>query len=226
MNISTTNSSMELYVLKHIVANKKYNLSVITTLLPQNNEKYLSSFTQIDFTSVNKTNIKTLETIKFNTSVKLSDLYYIMSDVASKIEKIYHEGGVQEDNKTLLQIAWGYHIISNHLKELSKIVKNELTSYNKEIIRNIAIITDQDVWSCLGSILTCLASIATSTRLLQICPLCAQVVTCIPACATIFTVWWCVGCIAAGIVGCLLCAYGVYQLTTSCYQAGHCLGLW
>jgi len=84
----------------------------------------------------------------------------------------------------------------------------------------------EDWLLCLGNILACLGAIAASPEIIAACPLCAQVVTCIPACATIFSVWWCIGCIAAGFIGCLVCAGGIAGLAISCYEAGRCLGIW
>lgn len=77
--------------------------------------------------------------------------------------------------------------------------------------------------SCLESILGCLFSLASLETSIAQCPLCVQVVTCIPACASIFGTLWCLLCIGTGALGCFNCAavvWGIY----SCAKAAQCVG--
>ncbi len=108
-------------------------------------------------------------------------------------------------------------------------MKHQLPEYNSEILSNTAILMDAEednVFVCLAHILICLASIAATPHVLAECGLCYQLIACMAACWNVFTVTWCVLCIATGILGCLICAGGFLAILEGCYGAGHCMGLW
>lgn len=192
------------------------------SLKPLNSETYNSSFTVMNYAPADKSGLTSLEFVEFNSSVTLSQQYAILGKVAKEIGKVYEKSG----NETLAQLAKGYYIMEEESKGLSKLVEKQLQEYNRIILKSSAVLLDQDVWACLSAIITCLLSIATIPQILSACYLCVQIITCIPACFTIFGILWCVLCITAGIIGCLWCAHLIVAFPYCCYVAGQCLGLW
>jgi len=131
-------------------------------------------------------------------STKLSDFYRI---VASTLRKYL------SDNES----KWLWNKVAVELEKLSKIVEDRLGDYNKPA-KGLAIAMDFDLVNCLRVIvqlLMCVWGVLTlpgiGRLIASTCPLCVQVVTCIPACATIFTAWTCFLCIGKGLVGCMAC---------------------
>ncbi len=215
-------SYQKFFTLAYYAECEEYNFTTYTYIRPSDQESYDTAFTIVDYEPADKSGDISLELVDFNTSITLSEHYRILGKVAAKIGKEYQKSG----DESLTVFAQRYKSIEQETKYLSKLVKKQIPEYDKEILTSSAIIMDQDWLLCLGNILACLAAILTTPEVLAACPLCLQVVTCIPACAAVFTVWWCIGCIAAGFIGCLICAGGIAALAISCYEAGHCLGLW
>jgi hypothetical protein len=213
------------YNLNYSVRTSEYSFNIQTILSPANSDIYDTAFSVISYVPDDISETVTSERVDFNSSVTLSSQYRILSTVADKIGKIYGKSG----NNILEPFALNYHKISEETKYLSKLVKQYLPEYDKEIqsISAVLLDTDEDnVFACLTSILICLAAIAATPQVLGECALCYQLIACLVACADIFTVWLCVACIATGIVGCLICAGGFLAILDGCYDAGHCLGIW
>ena len=192
-----------------------------TFLAPLTSDTYNWSVTVIDYTSADKS-VESMEFVEFHSSVTLSEQYAILGKVAQEVGKIYQKSG----DENLVQLAQGYRTMKKEAKHLSRLVRTRFLEYDREILNSSAVLMDASVWSCLSSILTCLTIIATMQSIIAQCYLCAQVVTCVPACFGVFSIPWCVGCILAGIVGCLVCASAIVGFPLNCYHAGQCLGLW
>ncbi len=196
--------SMQFNSLSYIVQHTEYNLALYTTLAPLDSETYNSSFTVMNYAPVGKSELVSLEFVEFNSSVTLSQQYAVLGKVAKEAGKVYEKSG----DKTLAQLAQGYYTMQEEAKYLSKLVEKQLQEYNKEILRNSAILMDVgSIWNCVN----CLVWIAINAALDPTCTVCAACVT------GIIWVWWlvvaciatCAYCIvswAAVVWDCCLCA--------------------
>ena len=213
------------YSLSYFVRHSEYNFTIQTILVPLGSDAYNSAFTVVSYVPADMSEIVTGESVDFNSSVSLSTHYKILGIVANKIGNLYGKSG----NEVLEQFASSYRTMSEETKYLSKLVKHYLSEYDREILSASTLLLDteeSDVFACLGSILICLAAIFATPQVLAECGLCYQLIICVAACLNLFTIWWCVACIATGILGCLLCAGGFLAILDGCYTAGHCLGIW
>ncbi|ACP38345.1 hypothetical protein [Saccharolobus islandicus] len=84
-----------------------------------------------------------------------------------------------------------------------------------QVGNHMALIGDQSAFTCIESLLSLGDCLLTTSEAIDLCPLCAQVVTCIPACVDIFTVPVCLACEATGLGGCIVCLIAAYV----CYDA-------
>ena len=214
---------VEYYVLGYTNKHADFNLSISTLLVPLNEEAYNYSITLIDYVPSREGGRLSLELVGVNSSVTLSRLYSVLGVVVQELSNVYQESG----EFTLFE---GYRVVEKALAELTEIVESKLAEYDKTILTSFAVITDNGntiygVLNCLSTIVSCLGTLASITSVMAACPLCVQVVTCLPACFHIFTIWWCLGCIAMGLAGCLACATLIF-LPVTCYEAGRCIGLW
>jgi len=131
-------------------------------------------------------------------SANPSDYYRI---IASTLRKYL------SDNES----RWLWNKITIELEKLSKIVENRLRNYNKPA-KGLAIAMDFELVNYLGAISALLwyvvqviFHLVVGGVVRNLCPLCVQVVTCIPACATVFTVGTCLACVGFGLVDCATC---------------------
>ncbi|MEM4280547.1 MAG: hypothetical protein QXP28_08975 [Archaeoglobaceae archaeon] len=147
------------------------------------------------------------DVIEIKSKAKLSEHYRILAEVLNEIRK--------QD-----EMSWIWNKAKLELSYLSRAVEKNLAEFNVEG-KGSAIAIDQ---YCITSVISCLGAIA-SVGLggLSASPLCAQVITCIPACATVFTWPTCLLCLATGAAGCFACAALVLGIV-SCAQALSCLG--
>jgi hypothetical protein len=226
--ISGEGTLLQTYSLIYTVQQREYTLDIMTRLIPLDSQTYNNSFTVVRYVAAGQNETLSLEFVEFNMTVTLSQLYSVLSTVAELMSNLY--GYYGNEDERFMQLSIAYNTIKIELEEVADIVDLRLPEYNKLIMKSYVTILSSDIirfFYCLGQIISCLFGIIRSSpRILQYCRLCAQVVTCLPMCFSHFTIWWCIGCIAAGIVGCLLCMWGLGSITYACYEAGRCLGLW
>ncbi|MEM3832830.1 MAG: rhodanese-like domain-containing protein [Thermoprotei archaeon] len=153
--IAAQNMSMQFYSLSYIVRHKEYNLTVLTTLTPRDSETYNSSFTVINYAPAGKSEIVSLEFVKFNSSVTLSQQYAILGKVAKEIGKIYEKSG----DENLAQLAQSYYTMEKEAKYLSRLVGKQLQEYDREILKSSAVLMD-DFWCDLYCQIACYAAYA------------------------------------------------------------------
>ncbi|MEM2203444.1 MAG: rhodanese-like domain-containing protein [Sulfolobales archaeon] len=208
IKITTEESSMQFYSLSYIVQHKEYNLTLQTRLTQQDSETYNSSFTTLNYIRAGKSDLVSLELVKFNSSITLSQLYATLSEVAKELSKIYEK----DYDKSLAQ---NYQTMKNELKRLSKIVEKELSTYDRKILKAFAMLADGgspfDCFLCVANILTTYFTL----------PQCATCGVCAVACATIFTIWWCLGCIA---IPCSLCIITLAGHVYACCMCAEYMG--
>jgi len=90
----------------------------------------------------------------------------------------------------------------------SKLLEN-YTNLN-EIGNQMAFIGDYNPFGCIGSLIDLGDCILTTAAAIELCPLCAQVVICIPACVDVFSLPVCLLCEGTGLGGCAVCLIASY----------------
>jgi hypothetical protein len=90
----------------------------------------------------------------------------------------------------------------------SKLLEN-YTNLN-EIGNQMAFIGDYNPFGCIGSLINLGDCILTTAAAIELCPLCAQVVTCIPVCVDVFSLPVCLLCEGTGLGGCAVCLIASY----------------
>jgi len=190
--------SYTIYRLLYSTSRKEYNLTVLTTIYTNaSSGEYGFFLTAINIQPTPKKASPIADAVVVVNSTKLSDFYRI---VASTLRKYLN------DNES----EWLWNKVAVELEKLSKIVEDRLGDYNKPA-EGLAIVMDFDLLNCLAAVSALLYRIVSligtpvAGIVAQLCPLCVQVVTCIPACATIFTAWTCLACIGMGLIGCAAC---------------------
>jgi rhodanese-related sulfurtransferase len=142
----------------------EYNLTIVTTLIPLDSQTYNSSFTNIIYMPANVTKAETLETIRSNSTITLSQLYNSLSEVTKKLARDY---GKSQD--TSLNVYHDrYRNIALELSNIANLVETNLGAYNRNILRTVAILQDDWLYCvvCSSVILsliyigTCVAAIA------------------------------------------------------------------
>ena len=154
-----------------------------------------------------------MEFVEFNSSVTLSEQYAILGKVAQEVGQIYKKSYQKSGDETLKQLAQGYYTMKQEAKYLSKLVKHHLQEHDKEILICSAILTDgaSDCVYCVVKILTSYLAL----------PQCAVCLACAAPCATIFTIWWCIGCI---LVPCSMCIIYLSTFVYNCYKCAEYQG--
>ena len=132
------NVSIQFYTLIYSVQNARYNLTATTNLVFRDSKTYDNSVTIIKYTSAEKSDVKSIESIRFNSSVTLSQQYAILGEIVQKIGKAYGKSG----NAALSSLASSYKVMQSESAVLSKLVKDQLPEYDKEILVSYATITD------------------------------------------------------------------------------------
>lgn len=143
--ITAENASTRFYSLSYTVEHEEYNLTVYTSLTPLNSETYNSSFTVMNYAPTGKSELTSLEFVKFNSSVTLSQQYRVLGKVAKEIGKIYEKSG----DETLEELAQGYYSMEEEAKGLSKLVEKQLQEYDQLIMSPYGIIGDPLNLECL-----------------------------------------------------------------------------
>jgi len=194
------------YILAYNVHRKQYNLTVITKILTVDNAHLYLTIVNIQPTSNKSKPI--MDAVIVVNETTLSSYYKIVAEAVKKY-------------LTDKESGWMWNKVSEELVKLSRLVEKELNEYDK-LARGLALIADFDLWCCLASIAGLVDCILAESYLLSICPLCIQVITCIPACASIFTIWWCLGCLGTGLLGCAACVLYVATCTYAAYGIFKC----
>ena len=132
------------YSLNYLVQDVDYNLTLYTHLTPLNSENYNVSSTAVNYEPADKSEVLSMEVVEFNFSTKLSEMYTILGKVAKKIANVYKKS----ENDTLKQLAKAYYTIEEEAKILSKLVKKNLSEYDK-FINTISATLWDGWWECL-----------------------------------------------------------------------------
>jgi len=138
--ITAEDISLQFYSLSYKVRHEEYNLTLLTTLTLLDSETYNSSFTIVNCAPAGKSELTSLELVKFSSSVTLSQQYAILGKVAKEVSEAYKKS----EDETFKQLAKGYRIIEKEAEDLSKIVEKQLQDYDKEILESRAIFIDSE----------------------------------------------------------------------------------
>ena len=136
--------STQIFRLYDTVQHKDYNLTLFTILSPLDSETYNTSVTVMSYAPVGKTEMLSVEWVDFNKPLTLSQLYDALGKVADELAKDYKKS----KDEDLRQFAKRYDTMANEAKLLSNTVKTNLAEYNKNILKNTALILD-DWLACI-----------------------------------------------------------------------------
>lgn len=180
---------------------KSYDAQLYTIILedPNDSSKRLY-YTGGDINPKNKAPVRKFDLIASKKSVSLENHYKILS---THLETSKNAGDLDE---IMQPLSTEFVQFTSMLKEY---VDLGLTG------NQMALLGDLNGWNCLTGLISlgdCL--LATGTAL-TLCPLCIQVVTCVPACLDIFTLPVCLLCEGTGLGGCAVCLIAGYV----CYHA-------
>lgn len=162
-----------------------------------------------------------------NLDDKSKRLFYTVGDIFPKdVDPIKQFDLVASKESTTLRNH--YRTLSSVIGEgqsegeLDKIIAPlslEFTTFSKllenytnldEIGNQMSFIGDYNPFGCIGSLLELGDCILTTATAIELCPLCAQVVACIPACVDIFSLPVCLLCEGTGLGGCAVCLIAAY----------------
>jgi rhodanese-related sulfurtransferase len=149
MDITGQNSFTRFYILGYLVQGPTYNLTIQSVLTPLNLEAYNTSFTTISCMPGDKSGVTSFEFISLNSSVTLSSQYAMLGMVARTMGNLYAES----QDKNLTGLAPNYYHMNEEARSLSELVENQLSTYDHEISRSGAILTDACTSQCLGPII-------------------------------------------------------------------------
>ncbi len=136
--ITAEGKSTHIFGLYDYVQHEDYNLTVGTLLYPLDLETYNRSITTVEYIPTGAKEVVTIEQVDFKTSVTLFELYKSLGKVIDKLGKTYEKS---EDAK-LKVFAERYYTIADEIKLLSKLVKTQISEYNRNILNNTAVIQD------------------------------------------------------------------------------------
>lgn len=183
-------------MLKYTVRHTKFTVSLFTILTQLAPGTYNNSRTGVSYMPASKSEITSAEFVSFNHSIRLSEHYAVLSEVAREIGLLY--GSSQ--NMSIQQLANAYYTMEKEISYLSEIVRMQLQSYDNEILKAEAILTDVDCGLLCGIIIG--GACGTVCAVACGCPI-------NPAC--------CVFCgVACAIVQSVLCGYICGDIPTLC----------
>lgn len=136
--IATQSSIMQFYSLSYVVHHLEYNLTVYTTLSPLDSETCNSSFTILNCATAEKPEFPSLEFVDINSTLTLSQLYSVLGKVAKEIGKGYEKSG----DESLTSVAQAYYDMKEEARHLSKLVEEQLTQYDLEILYSSGVLID------------------------------------------------------------------------------------
>jgi len=154
--ITTEDKSIQYYSLSYFVQSVEYSFTAYMRLLPLDSKIYNGSFTVINYSPANKSETVSLELVKFDSPITLSQNYRVLGNIAGEISTIYSL------NRTLAYLAGRYRIIEFEAEYLSKLVSKQMQGYDKTILKSTAIIMDGCIYdsdcSYIGQGYVCLGS--------------------------------------------------------------------
>jgi len=152
------NKPIQFYVLIYFVQHVDYTLAMYTSFT----KTYNFSSTVLDYVPAGESGLKagmlplSLEVVKFNSPVTLSQNYRVLGKVAGEMGRLYSM------NETFAYLAERYRTIEVEAEHLAKLVSLQLQGYDRIILRNIAIVSDGCTYdsdcSYIGQGYVCLGS--------------------------------------------------------------------
>ena len=201
ITLYNTTYNYSFYVLAYWVHHSSYNITIVTRILtdPQTGNFTIFS-TLVNVEPREKHPVADIILVSNNTT--LSQYYKVL---AKTLEKV---GPKDNDTKAIWPKA------AEDLEHLSKLVEKHLGQWDEQRAKGIALVMDFDAGCCFKAIAELLLCITVREVLIEYCPLCIQLIPCISACTTIFTVWTCLICLGYSLFSCAVCAAGIYDCAT------------
>ena len=139
-----TQSAQDYILREDVCVINDYNLSMVTVLEPLDAETYNSSSTGIVYVAYNETTPQTMEILSSNSTLTLSTLYSSLSTVIEQLGEGY--GG--SEDQTLHVFEARYSDIAEEANIVSQLVQENLTMYDKEILKSGGLLID-DAYECI-----------------------------------------------------------------------------
>ena len=136
--IITGDTSTQFYELNYLAQHEEYNLTFYTRLTSLNSEIYNGSSTILRYIPADEKSITSMEIVKFNSPVKLSQQYHIIGEVAKELGEVYK----YSEDDSLKDFSNNYKVMNKEAEELSYLVKKCLSEYDLPIQQNSVIIID------------------------------------------------------------------------------------
>ncbi len=201
LNFYNSTFNYTMYALVYRAERSQYNFTVITRIFtdPETGE-YRVFVTALNIAPIEDKALPVGDTIITRDNLTLSEYYWTLNKVLMKLRR------GDETN-------WIWGRSAYELRHLSHLVRLKLPEYNQGKAIGSMIIMDgaADCVFCVAQIVTTYYSL----------PFCATCLSCAAACATIFTVWWCIGCIA---VPCSVCIITLSAHVYSCCMCAEYMG--
>lgn len=151
IELDNGNESIQFFELKYLVESEDYNLTISTSLTQLDSDTYNRSSTIINYVPAGKAEIISFESVGFNSSVTLSQLYDTLADVARKIGQGYLRDGARNNDADLLHLGSNYYEMARETSSFSRLVERQLRQYDYEICNNTAILMDECSFDCWTS---------------------------------------------------------------------------
>ena len=146
LEVSTENNTLTAYDLKDVVQHEGYDLSIDTVLISDANG-YSSALTNISYTPTIDKGLTSYELVEFNPAMTLSQHYKQVRNVAKDMAQLYQ----RSENRTLKELSSAYRAMAVEAKNLSNIVRTQLSEYDQTIDHAVAYLTDDWV-SCVAAL--------------------------------------------------------------------------
>jgi rhodanese-related sulfurtransferase len=136
------------FTLTYRVRSADFNVALRTDIQNASAGSYATAYTVFGYApTTDKADVLSTEAVEFKSSVKLSDHYLALSKVSRKLGRIYQTS----KDEDLTKLAIGYNIMQNEARQLYRIVKRNLSSYDKPILNSSATLLDSYCTDLCGS---------------------------------------------------------------------------
>jgi len=139
--ITSDDFYVQFYQLDYSIYHENYNLTIHTQLDPLNSETYNNSFTSIKYVPVNAKTETSMEIIKFNIPLKLSQQYFFLAKITKELAKLYKKS----KDQNLKELYYAYTDIKEGIASLSKLVKKQLVEFDFQILEGDAVLIDYHI---------------------------------------------------------------------------------
>jgi hypothetical protein len=136
--VSSDGETLQSYRLHVEVQHEDYSIIISTFLDVLDESTYAKSTTYMEYMPAGAKPVTTTEIVEFTTAVTLSQLF---QSLAKTVDNLGHLYEIDEDD-SLTVFAGRYYTLANEARLLSHTITTQLSSYDKPILINKAVIVD------------------------------------------------------------------------------------